>query len=572
MHNPQQDLLARRRSRSGGKGRGRPAAYELPEAEGHLLRAIVLGLSSSPERLRKTLALEQLIRHEQCSDETRAFVRERIERWHKTGKRPNWPVSIMRAAHVTEAEILHYRGKPKDAAPYVRRGDFLLDKYGRPQPLAALMVYVSDDFSVNEPYRWTDPASGQVLASRQCLSTADWHSAGWLGHTAVARRGDAYRAEDIADHFLDVCENFGLPTAWVLEQGSWAGNFVKGIEVEGLSSRWGALDPHLFHVRNVDTSGGKGLIEERFDMLQTCMTMRGGVTLGRHAGEFKAAAKLMRRVGSDRRREDLDLPVDPKAVQKLWSASQMLDALTLASRELNARPVERHWSPQPLIPVEELRHAAMRPIPREHLWRFCPVKLARTVKGGMVTLKAPGYELPFHFAVSTECATMDDGYKVLCAFHPGRPEEGCWIANRESGAKNRHGWGMGEVIFRAAYQPLQPVVDLSGVPRGTGLRAKHGAAVRTEFRPIREAQRAVIAARVAEREAEAAPRRIEQRTGTGQRAEIRRGTAPSVEAERPAATVRTSSAPKIERPVAQGMDYIARKARRAGVEIEDFVL
>lgn len=490
--------------------------------EAQLLRGICAARSSSVARQRKTMAVEEFVRmeHPGIRPETREFLGARLEQWRQTGKRPNWPVSVMRACHVTEAEMALMRGRLREKSPVVRKGNFIVDRHGREVPMRPFMVYCSDDVSINEPFRWQDPASGQWLAGRQVLSTIDWHSAGGLGNTAIGRRKDAYRAEDIADHFLDVCQQWGCPQVWILEQGSWAGTFVKGIQVDGLQANWGALDPYLFAVNNEDSPRGKGLIEERFDMLQTLMAItEGGLTMGREPGEFRQVAKLLRRVTYDRRREDDGLPVSPEAVLKLWPSTEMLHALTQAFCRLNARPVQRHWlGGASMVPNEALDGHHGKPIPSEHRWRFCPIKRAAVVRGGCVELKADHYSQPFRFSVSAEEPTIDNGYKVLVAFHPGRPEEGCWIANREPGARNRKGWGMGEVLFNAPYLPLQPQVDLSGNARGTGLRRRHDSAVRTEFRPVREALAEVKDFRRRQL-AHAATGRIEERDGRGNRLE-----------------------------------------------------
>ena len=560
--------------------RGRPAKLTLTEDEAHTLRGLVLGMSSSPERQRKSLAIEELARQPVCRPEVAEFIREQVQRYAATGSRPSWPISFMRAAHVTEAEIMLHRGRLREVAPAIRRGDFICDAHGREIPLKQFLVYASDDVSINEPYRWTDPLTGRQAAGRQVLATISWYAAAFHGFTTVGRKSDAYRAEDVLDHLLDVCESTGLPDFWILEQGSWAATGVTGIEVEGMSTRWGALDPHLFHVQHADSSRGKGLIEGRFDPLQTLMTMQGGMTMGRHAGEFRTTAKHLRRVTYDTRRAEEDLDFSEDAIRKLWPAGDAHAALDLAARTLNARPVKRHWAKLPLIPDAAIAEQAAlgllgRPIPAEHRWRFAPIKRTATVRQGCVEITLDAYRQPFRFAAAAQFPSLADGYKLLVAFHPGRPDEGAWIANRERGARNRMAWGMGEIIGIANYLPMQPLIDLSH-RHGTRQRRKHDAAVRTEFRPVRQPM------------AEATRHRIEQRDGKGNRLEqgrIAPATPPPPEpappptpkpATRevaPAATVRTSQHhPRETAPATAGLDYLDRAAQHAGVpEIEDLV-
>lgn len=566
--------------------RGRPASLSLTPGEAALLRSLTLAKSSSVDRLRKTWAIEEFCRleHDDIRTETRAFLQERLQAWRDNGTRPNWPASVMRACHVTQAEMDLFRGKLRNSSPQVRRGNFIVDKYGREIELKPLMVYTSDDVSINEQFRWIDAATGRWMAGRQVLSTIDWGSAAGLANTAIGRPKDAYRAEDIADHMLDVCQSFGLPLAWILEQGSWNGTFIHGIEVEGMATKWGALDPYLFAINNVDSSRGKGLIEERFDMMQVAMAVtEGGITMGRWASDFRQVAKLLRRVSYDRRRAEQDLAFSDEAISKLWTASEAMHALTEAWCRLNARPVQRHWSPKPIVPDEALAGAEPRPIPTEHRWRFSPIKRAVTVRGGCVELSVDHYSQPFRFAVSSEMPTMVDGYKVLVAFHPGRPEEGAHIANRERGPANRHAWGMGEIVFNAPYVPLQPVINLSDRGYGPNLRRKHESAVRTEFRPVREALSKVKDLRHQTLADQAASQlRVEQRDGQGQRSTMERqatkqpATRDSQPATRNPNPVTRISNPKSRLPSAETRNAaktnIERKAKRQGVEIEDMVL
>lgn len=494
--------------------KGRPTECEFSPEEREALRGLVAQYSSSVRRKRVALALEELPAHPACRPATARWIRERIARYRAEGKRVQWPESAYRAARITPGVAAAQRG-PKAlamAAPHVRRGGYWVDAAGKERPLEALDIYESDDVSINEPFRWQDMESGLWLAGRQVLATCDVGSAGMLGATCVGRPRDAYRQEDIADHFADIIELWGLPRAWRLERGSWAATFVRGIEMEGMASRWGALDG-LFAVVHTTGPRGKGLIEERFDMLQTFMAHRGGLTLGRHPGEFERAAQVMRRVNYDRRRGEEGLEAAQEAVMHLWTAVEAADGVREAMERMHARPVERTWAPGARAPRELLEAAGRRELPEAERWRLHPLKRAAVARGGCIEVRAPGHALPLRFCPPAELQ-LEDGHQVYVAFHPARPELGMAVANRQRGPKNRRAWGMGEMLCRAAeWVPLMPQVDLttpSGAA-GSGLGKRHAAAVRAEFRGVRRQMEAYRKLQ---------DRRSEQRDGKGGRTEI----------------------------------------------------
>lgn len=487
-------------------------AHHLCGDEVDALRAIILARSTE-QRMTFAAAIEELPNHPACSRETAEWIRERVSWYHRRGKRVEWPQSLRRAGRVTPDLSAKFRGRRalQMATPPVHRGGFWVDGEGRSQELVPYVLFESDDVSLNEPFRWRDPDSGLWMAGRQTLVTIDVASAAFLGATAVGRPKDAYRAEDIADHFLRTCELHGLPTAWRLEHGSWAGNFVAGIEVEGMTARWGALDA-LFRVVHTTGPRSKGLIEVRFSILQSFLAhTEGGATLGRRASEFEGTAKLMRRVGYDRRRADDDAVSDQAAVQRLWTIDRFADAACAAMERANNRPVERTWSPDPIIPAAALQAAGNnhRQIPQTERWRFAPAKMAATVRRGQIVIKLRSYRMPFRFAINGALGDLylEDGYKVLVAFHPGRPEEGCAIGNRERGAKNYRGWAVGQIIHHAApYLPLVPQIDLStqSGAAGNGQARAVTSAVATEFRGIAAQMQAYQTSRAAALQAQAA--------------------------------------------------------------------
>lgn len=512
--------------------RGRKPVYDLTQDEADALRAIVLARSTSG-RHRVSLAIEEFPNHPACLPATADWIRARLDWYRARDKRPQWPLSMRRAARVTAATEALFRG-PRAlavAAPHIRRGDTWIDAAGQRRALAPFHIFESDDVSINEPFRWRDPDTGHWLAGRQTLVTVDVGAAAMLGATCVGRPKDAYRQEDIADHFLDVCEQFGMPEVWRLERGSWAASFVRGIEAEGLADRWGALDA-LWGVTHTLTARGKGLCEERFDMLQSLLAhTEGGTTIGRTAGEFEAAARLMRRVGYDRRRVEGELPSDQAAVMRLWSIEDAADAVRRAMERANARPVERAMWSGCRVPAELLRAASKgRAIPAAERWRFHPVKRTAVVRRGAIEVRVDNYPQPFRFAVNgaVHGLYLDDNYPVFIAFHPGRPQAGACIANRERGVRNRAGWGMGTIIHRALpYLPDQPQVDLTTTSgaRGAGLGKRFAASTRADFRGVRDqldvyrAHRGRQIAAEALADNSASARRAEARDGYGNRVE-----------------------------------------------------
>jgi hypothetical protein len=274
---------------------------------------------------------------------------------------------------------------------------------------------------------------------------------------------------------LDLCELWGMPRVWRLERGSWAATFVKGIEVEGMASRWGSLDG-LFRVVHTEHARGKGLIEGRFDMLQTLMAhTEGGLTMGRHADDFEKISKLLRRVGYDRRRAEADLPTEQAAVQRLWTVSEASDGTRRAMERCNGRPMERYFSKDKTPPEELMQGCGGQVIPQAERWRFCGSKVQATVsRNGDVVVKLPNYDAPFRFACNgVGNLYLPAGYPLFVAFSPQRPEEGAYIGNRARGTLNRDSWGIGEMIkIRLPELKDAPQVDLTTTSgaSGPGLR------------------------------------------------------------------------------------------------------
>jgi len=552
-------------SATSAKRRGRPAAWHLSKEEAEALRGLVL-MRSTDHKKHFAVAVEEFIHHPACSPETADQIRAALAEAEAKGGRPEWPLSIRRLGMPGANEEAMFKG-PKhmaNCAPSIRRGGFWVDENGRERTLQPYDIYESDDISINEPFKWQDALSGLWMAGRQTLASIDVGSGGWLGATCVARPRDAYRQEDIADHFLDICRLHGMPRVWRLERGSWAATFVSGLEMEGMATRWGALDG-LFRVVHTEHARGKGLIEGRFDLLQIFMAhTEGGRTMGRHADDFERVSRLMRRVGYDRRRAEDNLPTEQAAVKRLWSVAEASEGTRRAMERCNSRPMERQWASDLTLPSALLASRHGREIPGAELWRFYGAKVATAVgRDGALSVSLPGYEQPFRFSLNGVGGLyLPPGYQLFAAFSPQRPEEGCVIANRDRSVRNRNSWGMGEMIpLRCPFAPFAPQVDLTTASgaSGPGLRKGFAAATRTEFRGVRAGAHTYVAARREQIAAEESRQpvkaaRSEVRDGLGGRTEISRGA------------VRQAAA-----PVAAGtsLEVAARRATRAGIEIED---
>lgn len=457
--------------RPAGK-RGRPSLVELTEQEIHRLRYWRLIRDSVP------LALSEFCNDELCRPEVRQLITQIWQKAVNRHKRPSWPMSIRRALHVTEAERAVFRGEKaiREIEVTERRGAFWTDEQGNEWPMAAGTIYESDDESENEPFRYFDPTTGTERLGRQSLKTIDTHSLKWLGFTHVGRERDAYRVEDIADHFADIVRQCGLPILWRVERGVWDNNWLFGIELED-GTRWGGLDT-LFHIRQKFSSRGKANVEGSFNFAQDLRAHGpdGGVTsIGRHRGEFQNATReyLRAQAGNE---DDL---------KKFWSIAESAEAVAMALARFNAMPKQRHALGGKFISPDEVYGTpAKREVPADQWWRFLPVKRAVTVKQGAIEIKVPHYPVSFRFRVNGAAGLhFDHGHKLLIAFHPGHPEQGMQLFNAETGAKNRDGLGFGERIGQAEWLPDRAQENLAGTGDFSGRKIER-AAVRREFRAI----------------------------------------------------------------------------------------
>lgn len=484
--------------------KGRKPAFELTEAETKRLRLWRLIKGSVP------LAVEAFIaeslgggaggdylsilgqaagKMDRGATARPELARALQERWQKAAearKPPVWPLSIVRACHVTAAEEAAFRGrKAAESATggTARRGDIIITAEGERVPWYAGAIWQSDDMSLNDPFRFYDARERREILGRQALFTQDAYSLAFLGCSHIGRDRDAYRAEDIAAHFRDIVSEHGLPLVWRIERGRWDNGFIWGCVVgkneAGEEIRWGGLDA-IIHIRDKWTSNGKASLEGSFDLLQAIMDHGfDGRTLsiGRTRGEFEQATRQMLR--ADR---------DEAAASQFWSITQSADAVQQAMALFNARPKRRHtFGNETRIPAELWAECVKRPCPADHLWRFCAIKTKATVRKGVVEVRAPHYAQSFRFRIhgAPKCPGLhlDNGHELLIAFDPAEAWQGCHIFNADKGARNREGWEFGQRLGVAEHMEDAPQEDLYAGSYSSGA-ARFSSQLRREFRSI----------------------------------------------------------------------------------------
>ncbi len=455
---------------------GRPSRFALTRDESLALRNLVLKKDSVD------LAIEFFPQSPACTPQTRALIHERLDTAARTRRRPQWPQSLRRAAHVTAEERALFRGEKafQSVEGSVRRGHFYIDEHGKEQPLAPNTIWESDDMSTNEPFRHTDPETGVIRLGRQTLFTLDVQTGFWLGCDAIARERDAYRAEDIANHIEWLVKTHGLPLVWRIERGVWDNTFIHGKEVDGPSGkqRWGGLGD-IIRIEQTYKSNGKGTVEGGFNFLQR-LTAHNSTSIGRKRGEFEEGMRLFLAAQKG----------DAEAAGRFWTIEEYADAMRAAMDHANRRPKTRRALGRDMSVAADLyQHAQRRECPPEQLWRFLPVKKPATVRRGAVECSVKHYPHPFRFTINgaAEGIYLEHGHKILIAFHPGRPDEGCHIFNAEFGARNRHGWRFGELLFVAPLAPDSSQFSLSRDEQRATARKAAAAAVRTEFRSVAKA-------------------------------------------------------------------------------------
>lgn len=455
---------------------GRPTRFSLTNAERGLLRRLTL------EKESMALAIEFLAESPTCSAATRREIMAVLDRAAQRRRPPAWPVSILRAARVTEEERAMFRG-PKthgEAEMVVRRDMTVVLEDGQRVALGPYGIYETDDMSGNEPFRYYDETLGQWRTGRQILCTLDVYSAAWLGNSPLGRQKDAYRIEDQMDHLWDIVCDHGLPhVAWRFERGPWENSAIDGIKLNYARptgvTRWGGLDA-LFAVVHAFKSRSKGLIEGSFDLLQSLLG-HASESIGRRRGEFERGTKLQRRANKG----------DSTALENFWDIGTAADAYAEAMRLANGRPKRRRAFGRDMVTPDDLIvGATRRECPAGEAWRFLPVKRELAVRKGMIECMVDHYPLPFRFRVNgvENSLHLGTGDRVLVAFHPGRPEDGCHVFHHEVGARNRLERPWGELLTVAPLAEDAPQICLSRQDQEHRARKAANAAVRSSFRSI----------------------------------------------------------------------------------------
>lgn len=456
------------------KPTGRPPSIELTLEEADVCRWHRLTKNSLDA------AVYFAVQDERLSPELRQRLQEIHERALEAEARPNFPPSVRRAFHVTTEERARFRGKKarQSAEMVAARGLFWIDEDGESHDLLPGHLWELDDYSANQPYTWTDPATGEANLGRQVLAAMDVASAGWLGFDHIGRERDAYRGEDIVRTLGRLFRQHGVPLFLRLERGSWESSYVHGLEVDGLSEPWGALDA-IVRIHHVWSSKAKGLIESSFNPLQTWLSHT-GTDVGRFRGEFEAGTKRWlqaKRSGRD--------PLELGFLSADASASLHAEA----ARLMNSRPRQRRALGRRVAP-DDLRAELgwnTSTFPEAEAWRLLPYRERRVVDGGFVNVNPGGGWPRLSFmANGIEELHLDNGHAVLIAYDPAHPELGAYIANADRSHRNRAGWPMAHPLLTAPLYAEGAQVDLSGryLTGGVGARKKASAAVATSFRGI----------------------------------------------------------------------------------------
>ncbi|MCW0218211.1 MAG: hypothetical protein OJI67_07795, partial [Prosthecobacter sp.] len=221
--------------------RGRKAKWELGEANARRLRFWHLVKKSVPLAVEAFIAEGLTGNEEPYFKALKACLASPVDTGHraspalaaamqahwqaavKARKVVTWPLSVQRACRSSAQEQAQFRGDKHATAARgtERRGIMIHTPEGELIPWYPGAIWESDDMSVNDPFRFHDAATNEEMLGRQILATIDAMSLRWLGESHIGRDRDSYRAEDIACHFREMVETFGLPYIWRIEKGRW---------------------------------------------------------------------------------------------------------------------------------------------------------------------------------------------------------------------------------------------------------------------------------------------------------------------------------------------------------------
>lgn len=432
---------------------GRPAAISLTADETLALQQWFVRKEGS-----FAAAVEFFARAPECLPATRQWIKARLEAARKAERHPVWPISLRRLAQTPAGFAEHYQG-PKavqHAAPVGRYDHTVKLPDGRTVPLVCGFAWSFDDYSTNSPYI-LQYADGKERLCRQILCGLDVANRGWIGHLHVGKERDQYTAADVLDVIRLCIEGQGhQPRVIILEQGRWKGNAVRGIEIDGKGGRrWGSIEDAGIILLYQYSSRGKTEVEGNFDPLQTFLAGE-AAEIGRFRGQLERETKNSLAINRGSR--------NARACGFL-TLTESADLHDRMMGLLNDRPKQwealgRVVSPNALLAEQPF---TKRPLNPEHRWLFFPVKdLAVVRDNGFVAKSVDGKKWTFHVNGVLPDVHLPNGYRLLIAFDPERPELGCHVANGETGTVNRQGYRLGQCLLAAA--PLlqaTPRIDLS---------------------------------------------------------------------------------------------------------------
>lgn len=460
-----------------GQGRsGRKPKFQMTEEE---LKSLIFHRIQRDGSLSR--GIEDFVRDPICSPETRLLIHAEQDTAALKRRLPRWPKSLHELTKPSKELTEHFFG-PKHRAKLEmtsRRGMSYINEQGQECPMIPNTIWESDDMSLNEPFRYTDPETGECRVGRQMLATIDVASLFWLSAHPIGRDRDSYRAEDIADHIRNTVIQHGLPLCWRIERGRWDNDFISGSKLKD-GSRWGGLG-EIISILPMSTSNGKATIETRFNSLQREMSTM-SLSIGRHRGEREAATKLLTSAQNG----------NPDAQGKFWPIHQAAGGAAKGMNFLNQRPaMRRGCGPQATVPAEVYQNAVKRECPADQMWRFWPIKRDAVVRGDCVEVSVKNYPRSFRFRVNgvKNSIYLHRGETVLIAFHPARPEEGCWIFDGERTQSPQRNFDsqFGQFLLMAEYEPDVPQFSLAGGiarPEGSYGKKKARAAMVSQFRGI----------------------------------------------------------------------------------------
>jgi len=385
--------------------------------------------------------------------------------------------------------------------------------------LPAGFKWVFDDMSLNQPF-WA-AVDGRILFSRQGLYALDHRSLRWLGKMLVLRPREAYRAEDILRFLRLLFQQYGKPDMLVFERGVWHSRKIRGFRITETEAvmedefERPEMDPAArndladglaaigVQVVFANSAHGK-IIETCFNHFQdvAAIKLRRFVNIGRHAGEFEAAAKRLRQVRTFTRSAG-ELGRSP-ASTGFAPAQEASDLIDQVFAHINGKVNSRGEVP------DEVWAAAVgagegqqgtRPLPAYQptdLHVFLPEKREQIIRAGKVTVQVNGEPHDFRAAWMVQ---LGHGYKVYLRFDPAEPTLGAAIYNREAGSNNRRledparGYRQGELIGYASWEMPAPSLD---VTHARGVEAQpieqfYGAGVVDQGDTIRKRQEKLVA-------------------------------------------------------------------------------